>query len=273
MSWDTGKDDIMPNKHSPSNTDSPPNVIFDILESRTVKSYERELTGHRRTEAGLRDTLAREEALLGQRDKIIQQQALLGQESDHRLLNGLQLIVSLLSLQSRMSDNPEVTSQLAAAADRVATIGRIHGRLHSFDGVETFAIKPYLDDLCRDFSMMLSLERPVVVEGIEITLPAVTAIPLGFIANELIMNAVKYGTGRIVVSLEVDREKGYALSVSNDGPDLPEDFDPAVCKGLGMRIVRSLAKQIGGELRIGRDDRDQGPRFTVLFPDYPESRT
>jgi|HubBroStandDraft_6_1064221.scaffolds.fasta_scaffold140409_3 two-component sensor histidine kinase len=273
MSWDTRKDDIMPNKHSPSNTDSPPNVIFDILESRTVKSYERELTGHRRTEAGLRDTLAREEALLGQRDKIIQQQTLLSQESDHRLLNGLQLIVSLLSLQSRMSDNPEVTAQLAAAADRVATIGRIHGRLHSFDGVETFAIKPYLDDLCRDFSMMLSLERSVVVEGIEITLPAVIAIPLGFIANELIMNAVKHGTGRIVVSLEADREKGYALSVSNDGPSLPEDFDPTLCKGLGMRIVRSLAKQIGGKLQIGRDDRDQGPRFTVLFPDYPESRT
>jgi two-component sensor histidine kinase len=121
--------------------------------------------------------------------------------------------------------------------------------------------------------MMLSLERSVVVEGIEITLPAVIAIPLGFIANELIMNAVKHGTGRIVVSLEADREKGYALSVSNDGPSLPEDFDPTLCKGLGMRIVRSLAKQIGGKLQIGRDDRDQGPRFTVLFPDYPESRT
>jgi two-component sensor histidine kinase len=263
----------MPHKYSPSNAVSPPNVIFDIGEARTVKSYERELTGHRRTEARLRDTLAREEALLGQRDKMIQQQALLSQESDHRLLNGLQLIVSLLSLQSRISDNPEVMSQLAAAADRVATIGRIHGRLHSFGGVETFAIKRYLDDLCRDFSMMLSMERPVVVEGIEITLPAVTAIPLGFIANELITNAVKYGTGRIVVSLEADRGKGYALSVSNDGPGLPEGFDPADDKGLGMRIVRSLVKQIGGELQIGRDDRNQGARFTVLFPDYPESRT
>jgi two-component sensor histidine kinase len=180
-------------------------------------------------------------------------------------LNGLQLIVSLLSLQSRMSDNPEVTSQLAAAADRVATIGRIHGRLHSFDGVETFAIKRYLDDLCCDFSMILSLERSVVVEGIEITLPAVTAIPLGFIANELITNAVKYGTGRIMVSLDADSEKGYALSVSNDGPGLPEDFDAAYGKGLGMKIVRSLVKQIGGELRIGRDDGNQSARFTVLF--------
>jgi two-component sensor histidine kinase len=113
------------------------------------------------------------------------------------------MIVSLLSLQSRASKNAEVASQLTAAADRIATVGRIHHRLHSFDGVEIFAMKQYLDDLCRDFSMMLSSGCParvVVAEGIEIKLPAVAAIPLGFIANELITNAVKYGTGRITVS-------------------------------------------------------------------------
>ena len=256
-------------KHSPSSADSPPNVIFESRERRTVASYERELIRRRRTEIGLRQTLAREEALLRQKDELIQQQAVLSQESDHRLLNGLQMIVSLLSLQSRASENAEVASQLAAAADRIATIGRIHRRLHSFDGVQTFALKQYLEDLCRDFSVMLSSERPervIVVEGIEITLPAVTAIPLGFIANELITNAAKYGTGRITVSLEANPETGYALSVANDGPGLPEGFDPAAGKGLGMRIIRSLVKQIGGELRIGRGDKNQGARFTVLFP-------
>jgi len=255
----------MPSKYSPSTADPPPNVIFEIQEPRTVKSYERELTGHRRTEAGLRHALASEEVLLGQRDKLIEEQTLLSQESDHRLMNGLQMIASLLTLQSRTSENPEVVSQLATAADRVATIGRIHKRLHSFDGVETFAIKQYLDDLCRDFSTMLSPERPVVAEGIEVELRAVTAIPLGFIANELITNAVKYGKGRIVVRLEAGRERDYALSVSDDGPGLPEGFDPADRKGLGMRIIRALTKQFGGELRIGRGDDNRGTRFTVLF--------
>ena len=108
-------------------------------------------------------------------------------------------------------------------------------------------------------------ERVIVVEGIEITLPAVTAIPLGFIANELITNAAKYGTGRIAVRLEADPGKGYALSIANEGPGLPEGFDPAAGKGLGMKIIRSLVKQIGGELRIGRGDNNQGARFTVLF--------
>jgi two-component sensor histidine kinase len=183
-------------------------------------------------------------------------------------LNGLQMVVSLLSLQRRASENAEVASQLATAADRVATIGRIHRRLHSLDGVGTLAFKQYLEDLCRDFSMMLCLEhsdRAIAVEGIEIKLPATTAIPLGFIANELITNATKYRTGRITVSLEPNPGKGYALSVSNDGPGLPVGFDPVSCKGLGMRIIRSFVKQIGAELRIDRGDENQGARFTVLF--------
>ena len=253
----------------PHSADSPPNINFPNDEARTVASYERELMRHRRTESELRAALAREDALLHQKDELIQQQEVLTKESDHRLLNDLQLIVSLLSLQSRASPNAEVTSQLAAASDRVATIGRIHRRLHSFDGVQTFALKHYLEDLCRDFALILSSEEPperdIVVEGIEIDGPAVTAIPLGFIANELITNAAKHGKGRITVSLAADPAKGYALSVANDGPVLPDGFDPKTSKGLGMSIVRSLVGRIGGELRIGRGDGDRGARFTVLF--------
>ncbi len=252
-------------EYSPSSANSPLRVIFESCERRTAASYELELTRHRRTEIGLREALARETALLCQRDKLLERQRILSQESDHRLLNGVQMIVSLLALQSRAAANAEVACQLSAAADRVATIGRIHQRLHSFDGVRTFAIKQYLSDLCCDFSVILSPVRPVVFEGIEINLPAVTAIPLGFIANELITNAIKYGTGRIAVSLEPDPEKGYALSVFNGGPSLPDGFDLADRKGLGMRIIRSLTKQIGGELRFGRGERNQGTRFTILF--------
>lgn len=255
-------------EYSPRSAKTPPSTLFERPERRTAASYERELTRHRRTENRLREVLAREEALLCQKDELIKQQAVLSQESDHRLLNGVQMIVSLLSLQGRASENPEVASQLAAAADRIATIGRIHQRLHSLEGVQIFAFKQYIEDLCRDFSMMLSAQRPeriIVVEGTEIELPAVTAIPLGFIANELITNAAKYGTGRITVSLESNPGKGYALSVANDGPGLPEGFDPASRKGLGMRIVQSLVGRIGGELRIGRGLGNQGARFTVLF--------
>jgi len=118
----------------------------------------------------------------------------------------------------------------AAAADRIAAIFRIHRHLHAFNGAQAVAIKRYLEELSRDFSTMLSVgsrDRLIAVEGIEINLPAAIAIPLGFIANELITNAAKYGTGKITLSLESNPEKGYLLSVSNEGPGLPEGFDLA----------------------------------------------
>ena len=256
-------------EHLPHSADSPPITAFESLERRTVASYKRRLTANRRTEIRLRAALARDDSLLRQKDELIQNQTLLSKESDHRLLNDLQVIVSLLSLQSRTSANPEVASQLAAAADRVATIGRMHRRLHYCDGVQSVAFKQFLDDLCRDFSTMLfseqRLERGIVVEGIEIKLPSMTAIPLGFVANELITNAAKHGKGRITVRLERDPEKGYALSVCNDGPSLPDGFDPAAAKGMGTKIIRSFVERIGRALQIGRGDNNQGARFTVQF--------
>ena len=92
-----------------------------------------------------------------------------------------------------------------------------------------------------------------------------TCRPLGFIANELLTNAAKYGEGRISVRLEKTLKGGYALSVANNGPALPKDFDPAAGKGLGIRIVRSFVERIGGELLVECADKDQGARFTVLF--------
>ena len=217
----------------------------------------------------VRNALAHSEAMLRQKDELIQRLELLKRESDHRLLNDLQMIISLLSLQSRASTNAEAAAQLAVAANRVSMIARIHHRLNSYDGAQAIDFRKFLEDFGRDFSAMLSSdERPerILVEGIELYLPAATAIPLGFIVSELIANATKYGNGRIAISLQRNPESGYALSVSNDGPALPEGFDPGASKKLGMRIIRSFANQIGGELRFGRGDDGQGARFTVLFP-------
>jgi two-component system, sensor histidine kinase PdtaS len=239
---------------------------------RTIESYEGELVQYRAMEIRLRDALVEADERLRQKDELIQRQALLKRESDHRLLNDLQMTISLLSMQSRATANPEAAAQLTVAANRVAMIARIHHRLNSYEGAQTIEFTKFLGDLSRDFvAMVSSPERheQIIVEGSETYLPASTAIPLGFIASELITNAAKYGTSRIVVGLQPDPEFGYALSVSNDGPALPEGFDPGASKGLGMRIIQAFARQIGGALRVGRGDDGQGARFTVLFPLAP----
>jgi two-component sensor histidine kinase len=237
--------------------------------SNILASYQQALATCGRLESELHEAQVREANLIRQNDLLILTQEELNTEADHRLLNNVQMIVSLLSLQSRSTTSAESASQLAAAANRVATIGRVHSRLHSCDGVQLVPFKKYVEDLCRDVSIMLAPddhpEQVIDVAGIEINLPAATAISLGFIVNELITNAAKYGKGCITVRLEPGAERGYALSVSNDGPALPEGFDPAASKGLGMTIVRSFVHRIDAQLRIDRGDDNQGTRFTVLF--------
>lgn len=246
-----------------------PELIRSSSTFDPVAYYQRALQRQTIREIGLRQDLADRDAKLGAKDELLRHQENLGREADHRLMNALQMVVSLLSLQSRAAEHPEAAAQLTVAADRVAMIARVHCRLHSFDGAEVVALKGYIEDLCRGFAVILSShgqpERPIAVEAAELTLPAATGIPLGFIVSELITNAAKHGRGNISVRLGAQAGKGYALSVSNDGSVLPEGFDPAACKGLGMKIVRSFVAKIGGELRFGRAERGIGTRFTVLF--------
>lgn len=233
----------------------------------TISLYEAELEKHKKTEAELRRSVLRESALLRQKDDLIQQQHVLSRESEHRLLNGLQLIASLLSVQSRSTQNAEATALLTTASNRVAAIGRVHRHLHTLDHVDSVEFKQYLEHLCSDLSGMTpseSGEGLLSVEGIELRIPTATGIPLSFIASELITNAIKYARGRIAVGLHMAGDE-YVLSVSDDGPGLPKDFDPTATHGLGMKIISSLVRQIGGELQIGPGIGGNGTRFTVLF--------
>ena len=248
---------------------SPTGTLVVSPQRYVAARIECELTTANCPVVDLRDALAREEALLRQKDELILQLELLSKEADHRLLNNMQMIASLLSLQTRTCVNAEAASQLAIAANRVATIERVHRRLHSLDGAQAVAFKQYLEDFCRDFSTMVfskeGAERDIIVRGTEINLPVATGIPLGFIANELITNAAKYGNGRILVTLEPEPTKGWALSVFNDGPALPDEFNPVTGEGLGMKIIASFIRRISGTLLIDRGDENQGVRFTVLF--------
>lgn len=234
-------------------------ICPDRLEAARHERLEIE---HIATELRLHADIAREHALS-------HQQEVLRRESDHRLLNNLQMVASLLSLQSRTEANAEAASSLSVAADRVHTMARIHRHLHSSDGSETVALKNFLDELCRDCSKIpTSADRgaqPIVVEGIELRLPTAVGFPLGLIVNELLTNAIKYGKGRISVKLEPRSGTACALSVCNHGSTLPDGFDPVASKGLGMSLVSSLVEQIGGELLIDRGEDDKGTRFTVLF--------
>jgi two-component sensor histidine kinase len=218
--------------------------------------------------AELQAALAREQVLVREKRELSQRQILLTQEFEHRLINGLQLIVSLLSLQSRTATTPEAAAQLTIAAHRVAALGRVHRRLHLLDHQDNVELKQYLQHLCADLSDLLCGESTgcaIVVEGAAIKVPTEFAIPLGFVVNELITNSAKYAKGNTTVRLETTSPAHHSLSVLDGGPGLSAGFDPAKSKGLGMKIVLSLVKRIHGALHVSPGDDGRGTRFSVTF--------
>jgi len=231
---------------------------LDTCEQRLVNMLTAELLAAR----------AREAALLREKSDLSRRQVMLAQEFEHRHLNGLQLIASLLSLQSRAATTPEAAAQLAIAARRVTGLGRVHRQLHRLDHQDTVKFKEYLQHLCEDLSGLLFPEGTgcaIVVEGADCEIPTAIGIPLGFIINELITNSAKYAKSNIIVRVETTSPPCHSLSVLDDGPGLPAGFDPAQSKGLGMKIVLSLVKQIGGELHILRGDNGRGAHLRVTF--------
>lgn len=211
----------------------------------------------------LHAALERERVLIEEKVELSRRQSILSEEFEHRLMNGLQLVASILTLQSRSMSSPDAAEQLALAARRVSALGRIHRQLHHLDHRVDVKFKDHISHLCQDLSDLLlqqNADRKILLEGAEATIPTQLAIPLGFIVNELITNAVKYGTGDIVVRLAA-----HSVSVVDEGRGLPPDFDPTQSTGLGMKIVRSFAKQIGGELIVGSGMNGQGRFLAVSF--------
>jgi two-component sensor histidine kinase len=177
---------------------------------------------------------------------------MLAQEFEHRITNGLQLIASLLWLQSRAMPTPEASTQLSIAARRVVALGTVHHRLRLSDQPANVELKQFLTDLCSDLSNLLfqSLtDRAILVEGTNVEIPSSLASALGLITNELITNSVKHANGDIIVRIEKAAFATYSLSVLDDGPGPPAPCD-AKSNGLGLKLVLWLVKQIDGDLKV-----------------------
>lgn len=188
-------------------------------------------------------------------------------EFEHRLFNGLQLIVGLLLLQYRNA-GPAAAEQLNIAAARISAFSRVHRRLNLFDRSDKVEIKQHLQNLCTDLADMLfgdHVKRAIIVECPRCELPATVAVPLSLIVSELVTNSVKHAKSNITVRFESITPVSHLLSVVDDGPGLPGDFDPASSKGLGMQIVRALVKEIGGDLRYQTDANGHGMTVTLTF--------
>jgi two-component sensor histidine kinase len=198
---------------------------------------------------------------------------LLMREVHHRVKNSLQIVQTVLLLQARAPDAEAARPKLEEAAQRVLTIAAVHERLYGGPEVGRVAVVGYLHGLIADIHASTGAEAAGRAVRLE-TLPeheqavwdADCATTLGLVATELVTNAIKYGSGEVVLRFEPGDETSAAtLVVEDEGAGPLADFDPALSRGLGMRLLAALLR--GGGLQL---DRGTGrTRFVATLPPAP----
>ena len=191
--------------------------------------------------------------------------SLMAAEIDHRAMNSLQLVASLLHLQSR-SVEPEAARQLATAANRVLAVARVHRNFAADETADRIPVLAYLQRLCGELSDILGAF--VSVDGTEASVPRAQILAIGLVVNELVTNAKKHGDGAIQIKFSSRDDGEYELCVLDHGEGLAEDFslDAPRREGLGMKVIAALVAQLDGKLTAGANPGGTGACFTVTFP-------
>jgi two-component sensor histidine kinase len=192
----------------------------------------------------------------------------LAKEVNHRINNSLQIVSSMLHLQTTATQNPEVQHALRDASSRIAAVARAHQRLYSSEKIDTVDLGAYLGDICNDLGKAMPRCRIHFSATPDINCATDTAIPVALLVNELITNSAKYAypDSTCEVWVEVSRsDGGIAISVRDQGIGLPADFDIKSGKRLGMRLVTALSSQVKADLQIRR--HTPGTEFLLRIPD------
>lgn len=191
-------------------------------------------------------------------------------EIHHRVKNNLQLINSLLSLQSRKINNEEISSVLVDIKNRVNSIALIHEKLYQADDLSSIDFAEYIriltDHLAHSYPDRVSAVK-LDIDQEKVFLEVSKAIPCALIVNELVTNAMKYAfpagrRGEINVSLITAGSDKISLTVADKGVGIPGSIDINNPETLGMQIVQALVKQLKGTIKV---DRKQGTKITIEF--------
>ncbi|RLC58634.1 MAG: hypothetical protein DRH89_00560 [Candidatus Cloacimonadota bacterium] len=192
------------------------------------------------------------------------------QEIYHRVKNNLQIISSMLKLQSSYVDDELSTQLFRNCQHRVKSMSLVHEKLYRSDNLSKICFKDYTESLIKNLFASLNISGNRVNYELDINdveLNISFAIPCGLIINELITNALKYGfpndkQGLIKISMNKLDNGKLNLTVWNNGIDLPEDFDMDNLSSFGMRLVDILKLQLEAELII---ERKEGVAFSLIF--------
>ena len=214
-----------------------------------------DITDRKKAEQKVRDSLKEKEVLLA--------------EVHHRVKNNLAVITGLLELQSYNADNENARKVLRDSQMRIHSIALVHEKLYDNENFSEIKVQDYIKELSKTIKQTMGTGKiPVeVIYNLDnITLPITQAIPCGLLLNEVLTNSFKHAfkgkeSGQIEISF-VRKEGKHLLSIKDDGVGIDEDLKPKRSSTLGMKLIKTLTKQINAEMRV---NNEKGAIFEFRF--------
>ncbi len=214
-----------------------------------------DITERKRSEELIKASLAEKEVLL--------------REIHHRVKNNLQVVSSLLYLQSQKLTDPELQSHFLESQSRICSMALAHEQLYQSKSLAEVSVKSYVESLAGQLRQVCQrpeqqIECQTVIDDIVLDIEKV--IPCGLLITELLSNAYKHAfadgrSGTITISMKQLGEQ-LVLSVADDGVGLPADLDYRHTTTLGLQLVTALTNQLNGTLEVKREG---GTLFRVTF--------
>lgn len=209
--------------------------------------------------------------LLQEVQQSLEEKELLLKEIYHRVKNNLQIISSLLNLQSRRIKDTQILAVFQESCQRIQSIALVHDKLCHAKNLAKVDFAVYIhslvNSLCHSYAVGNNAPQ-VKIYVDNVFLGVDTAILCGLIINELVSNIFKYAFparegGEIIIALQPLANQQVNLIVQDNGIGLPLDIDFHNTDSLGLKLVRNLIEQLAGTVEIFRD---HGTIFKILFP-------
>jgi two-component sensor histidine kinase len=188
----------------------------------------------------------------GEAEELLDHKELLIKEIHHRVKNNLQVVASLVTLQSSRVSDPEIKAGFTALRLRIISMSLVHEKLYGKAATESLDLGSYVQDLIK---LLISKDKMgaeavnLTIKSQPIDLGVDTCVNVGLIVTELVSNSLKHallpkGGGELKVAIAREG-KSVRILIEDDGPGFPPDFDPKAKGTLGYRIVTTLLKNAG----------------------------
>lgn len=194
----------------------------------------------------------------------LKEKELLIREIHHRVKNNMQIIISLLSLQSGYTDDENTKNILRDCQNRVQSMGMIHESLYSSNDLTSINFSDYIKKLIKELIISYGVTNEKIkfkidIEDVKLSID--TAIPCGLLINELISNSLKHafpnGEGEIYVYFHKVKDDNFKLIIGDNGIGFPPELDLKKTTSLGLSLVDSLAKQLDATIELHKNGKTE----------------